>query len=417
MIKKNMLGLVLVMLTINLAFSQKILLDETLIYEKQSMGMSGTPLLNTPELIEYLEKYGNSTDEIKMTKSVADAIGDVQTFFVYNFSSDDFDNVEFKLLSKGNYSQVWCASGELANNHIDQSIADSFLVYLETKTGPESVDPTKGVIAIDREYYGDPPNKDGDGLTDVFICDIKDSWTPEDGGVYMAGFFYRVDQYVDLGTEGSYRSNERDVIYIDSYPNIYTETKVDIMSGILTTAHEFQHLIHYNYDPLEYTLINEGLSENAEYITGMYTRSAHTYLSNVNIPIFHWDGEGDVIPDYARASLFYNYIGDRFGVENYKHHVQNYKHGSEGIDTALVRSGFSSVSFVDLIHDFHIANMINNKFVNEKYGYLNPAREGLWIPEHAAHRVLISGDDTSQISLYEGGGAYLSFDYISSQNA
>ncbi|MCK5521226.1 MAG: hypothetical protein KAI81_08945, partial [Candidatus Marinimicrobia bacterium] len=382
-------GIISISLLTTFLFSaniQKVETAEKVFTTVAPVPMSGTPILNDLETVALLSRIGNASNEIKLKKTQVDSLGMSRDFFVSNIVTDEFDAIEFKLLAKGNLAQVWCAAEEIDNGHLTQQVADSFLVYLEKKSGASSVDPFRGVIAIDQEYFGTPPNKDGDDLLDVFVCDIKDGWEVGSNDGYVAGFFYGVDQYNDADIiDQGYRSNERDIIYIDSYPGVFLNDVVRYHGGITTTAHEYQHLIHYNYDGSEYTIVNEGLSENAEYITGLATRSADRYLENVNVPIFKWDREGEVLDDYARASLFYNYIGDRFGLRNYKFHTQGEMNGKYGIESAIYQSIKPAVNFAALIHDFHIANLINDRSVAEKYAYANPARNGLWIPEQAAH--------------------------------
>ena len=256
-----------------------------------------------------------------------------------------------------------------------------------------------------------PPDRDGDGLVDALLCDIKDGWEPGSTSGYVAGFFYSMDQTSIPG-----KSNKADIIYLDSYPGIYYSGVVDPNGALQTIAHEYQHLIHFNYDQDEYTFVNEGLSENAEYITGLYTRSANRYLSDVNVPIFRWD-RSDALPDYSRTSLFFNYVGDRFGVQNYKYYTQNPLAGPSGFNAALDSSGYAGVTIEDVIHDFHIANLVNDRTIDEKYGYINPARKGLDIPEQYGYKVFQNAGNTGNFSLMQGGAGYLTFDNIDIQEA
>jgi len=374
-------------------------------------GISGTPILNTPELMTYLESLGKETFAKTLKKSTEDTVGGIHNFYVYNIKDEQFESVEFQLLAKGTLSQVWCSSEEITNGHLTQAVADTFLLYLESKTGPQSVNPDEGIIAIDQEYYGHPPDKDGDGLVDALLCDIKDGWEPGSNKGYTAGFFYSMDQTNIAG-----KSNKADIIYLDSYPGIYYNDAADPNGALQTIAHEYQHLIHFNYDRSEYTFINEGLSENAEYITGLYTRSADRYLSNVNVPIYRWN-RNDALPEYSRTSLFYNYIGDRFGVNNYKFHTQNPLAGPAGFNAALDSSGYAGVTLNEVIHDFHIANLVNDRSVDEKYGYLNPARAWLEIPEQSARKVFIDAGNKGSYNVVQGGAAYLTFDHVDVQES
>lgn len=378
--------------------------------------VSGTPLLNDAATTKTLMSLGGNSYKIRLNKTVSEAVGTERMFFVSRIDSNNFEEINFRLMSKGTLTQVWCAIDELNNGHLTQDIADTILVYMENKSGRNSVNPNAGVIAIDQEYFGNPPDKDGDGLLDVLVTDIKDSYDPQEGGGYIAGFFYSADQFNDADVRPAYRSNERDIIYIDSYPGIFSNGQRHVKGGVTTTAHEYQHLIHYNYDQNEYTFINEGLSENAEYVTGLGTRESNSYLSNVNIPIFRWRRE-DALPDYSRASLFFNYVGDRIGVQNYKYFTQSPLHGAEGFAAALSAAGFGDLTFGEILHDFNIANILNDRNVDARYGYLNPARANLWIPEHPGHKVIATASDQGSFFLQQGGVGYVTFDHIDAQEA
>ncbi len=373
--------------------------------------ISGTPLLNTPELMKYLQSLGDDVFAKSLKKAAENDIGDIKNFYVSNMETNTFESVEFKLLAKGTLAQVWCSTEELNNGHLTQAVADTFLLYLERKSGQSSVNPHEGIIAIDQQYFGQPPDKDGDGLVDALLTDIKDGWEPGSSSGFVAGFFYSMDQ-----TNISGKSNKADIIYLDSYPGIFYNGNVDPNGALQTIAHEYQHLIHFNYDQNEYTFMNEGLSENAEYITGLYTRSAYRYLSNVNVPIFRWN-RSDALPDYSRASLFYNYVGDRFGVQNYKYFTQNPLAGPSGFNAALDSAGYAGVNIEEVIHDFHIANLLNDRSVDEKYGYLNPARRGMYIPEQYGYKVFQEAGNTGDVSIMQGAAAYLTFDNIEVQEA
>jgi hypothetical protein len=373
-------------------------------------GISGTPLINTPELMEYLDSFGEQTYAKSLNKAVNYEVGTTKSFYVYNIKEGKFESIVFTLMAKGSLSQVWCSNEELDNGHLTQAVADTFLLYLENKTGKRSVDPNKGVVAIDQQYFGEPPDKDGDGLVDALLCDIKDGWSSGSSGGYVAGFFHPQDQ------TNVANSNKADIIYLDSYPGIYYSGHVNPNGALSTIAHEYQHLIHFNYDRSEYTFVNEGLSLNAEYITGLETRESHSYFSDINVPIFRWDRDNS-LPDYSRAAIFYNYVGDRFGLENYKYHTQDSLAGPAGFNAALDSSGYPDVDLSEVIHDFHIANLVNDRSLDERYGYLNPDRSSLYIPEQNNRKVFSEAGNTGNINLYQGAAAYLTFENIDAQEA
>lgn len=294
----------------------------------------------------------------------ADTVGTKRNFFVYNFTTNQFDNVVAELRAIGNLTQVWVDTTELNNAHVTQTEVDAILNSLENQSPPASRDSSKGIVALVQQYFGYPPNKDGDGKTDFLITDIKDGWQP--GGSYVAGFFFSWDQTNNSG------SNQRDILYIDSYPGIYYNGSRDPQRPLSTLAHEYQHLIHYNYDRDEVTFINEGLSEVAEVVCGYPLRSPSRYFNKTNVPLFDWNNiSGDVLADYARAALFTLYYNEQFGDEVLKRVVQEPENGEVGLNKVLLtmRSGYT---FTQLITDWFVANYLNDKTVDPKYGYTYP---------------------------------------------
>ena len=93
------------------------------------------------------------------------------------------------------------------------------------------MDSTKGAYEIIKTYFGNEPNKDGDGITDFLFYEMYSG---------AAGYFSPGDQSNGAG------SNRRDILYIDS--------RISIPFAKSTIAHEFQHLLHYSYTNKEENL-------------------------------------------------------------------------------------------------------------------------------------------------------------------
>lgn len=140
----------------------------------------------------------------------------------------------------------------------------------------------------------------------------------EETGGFVAGFFDPVD-LIDHEF-----SNKRDLIYIDIFPTLFYRNELHIARGISTIAHEFQRLIHANYETAErqYTFINEGLSEYAEVLNGFSPRNPESYYQQPNRALFSWNYD-EPIPDYARSSLFFTYLFEQLGADKAKYLVQD----------------------------------------------------------------------------------------------
>lgn len=310
----------------------------------------GTPMINDDiirKVIENIRVNNPSLYELMIKKmredrisKVSDAIGTRRSFFVYNFSGG-FDVVVAELRAIGTKSQVWVDTADLNRGTVTAEEVNTIITGLENRTPSGSRNPSLGIIQLVNNYLGLPPNKDGDGKTDFLITDIKEPW--------VAGFFISWDQTDNPG------SNKRDILYIDSRIN-FTESNLGIF------AHEYQHLVHYNYDRDEATFVNEGLSEVSEVICGYDLRDPGSYFSNINMPLFTWSTPGD----YARAALFTLYYTEQLGDDVLRRVVQEAANGKDGLDNVFRSKGSS---FVEILTNWFIANFINDKTFNPKYGY------------------------------------------------
>ena len=293
--------------------------------------------------------------------TVQDTLYTIRKFYVYNLENSTFDEVYAQLRAIGERSQVWVDTAELNNEHVDQTVVDSIFNNLEYRTPATSRDPNKGIVVLDEEYFGDPPNRDGDNKIDFLIVDIQDGWEP--GNSYVAGFFLSWDQTSNNG------SNQRDILYIDSYPGIYNGQDTNPKRPLSVLAHELQHLIHYNYDPAEETFVNEGLSEMASVICGYPLRNPSTYFSNPDVPLFDWDNiSGNVIADYARAAIFTLYYSEQLGDEVLRAVVSNTQHGKNGLDAAF-KSLQANRGFETIFQNFCVANVLNASDYDARFGY------------------------------------------------
>jgi hypothetical protein len=218
-------------------------------------------------------------------------------------------------------------------------------------------------------YFGNPPNVDGDPKIIILILDIKDGFSGTGG--YTAGYFYAINEYteaeVQAGLGAGRHSNHAEIYYVDANPaNLKTST--GIRGAASTTAHEFQHMIHWNYDENELTFVNEGMSESASKLCGYDLRSPSLYYANTNVDFLSWNLSGDPLRDYSRAALFSWYLIEQFGSPLTKLVVQSPLVGIAGYDNAFQTLG-SPLRFVDLIKNFALAADINDKTFDPKYGF------------------------------------------------
>lgn len=333
-------------------------------------------LNNRSDIQELQAAFGNSR-QTTLRKSSVDEVGNERTFFVYNINTDQFQTKNFRLVRKGTLTQIWFEVAEINNGHLNESAADSIFQYLEEKSNSYSFNPQKGIIELSNQYLGNPPNYDGDQLVDFLITDIQDGWTPESNSGYVGGFFYSVDQFTDTqAISVGARSNERDILYIDSYPGIFDGEEIDPVSPLSTLSHEYQHLIHYNYqnsaNGSEETFINEAQSNFASLLSGYFPHSSYqSYLNDTNVPLFRWQSRGNVLPDYGRAASFASYMWDQLGFENSGALTQNPLTGVQGIESTFTNLS-APFSFQEFLVNWGASNLLNDKNVDPTTGYEHP---------------------------------------------
>ncbi|MEA1881554.1 MAG: T9SS type A sorting domain-containing protein [Candidatus Marinimicrobia bacterium] len=286
-------------------------------------------------------------------------VGDIEKFWVIvddDLGGTKSDEIVAKLMAKGISTAVWADTAQLKNaTNISDELAVTYIKLLEDATPAGSRDSSKGIYDLELQYFGSPPNKDGDGIVDFLFADIFSG---------AGGYFTSLDQSNQTG------SNKRDILYIDIMASVsYTEG---------TLSHELQHLIHYNYDTYEEPQFNEGLSEMATIICGGdYISHAH-YLSRADQMGWGWDSDASY---YAMASLFTLYYVEQLGDGAIKDFIKinagnNPLQGWRAFDQLLTNYGTGKTHREWLV-DWYTANYIDNKLINPKYGY------DQWMPMRA----------------------------------
>ncbi len=291
-------------------------------------------------------------------------VGDSRNFRVRNLVNNSWRTVTFTLKAKNNRLRIWVEDGEFAPDQVNQEVIDELMQVMINQTPELSWQPESGIIDISETVFGQPPNIDGSGVLNILITDVIDGWEPDGDGGTVAGFF----DPVDLDPSNS-NSNQTDIIYLNSRPIIYFDGNVNTTRVRSVAAHEYQHLIHANYGNL-HIFQNEGQSEWAELLTGFSGRIPN-YLSQpreINIDLFTWRRNStDVLLDYQRASLLHSYLAQRLGVEDTGAITRSTSGSINAYTFAAMDSG---LDFGELLTDFHVANFINDRSLeNGRFGY------------------------------------------------
>ena len=349
-------------------------------------------------------------------------VGDTRTFSVYNHAEEGaYDEIQFTLQAIQNRYLLWVETAELENDHVRPQDIDNLVTALsestpclQTAEHPDrrcSINPDEGVIVNDEEVFGTPPDIDGNEKSDVLLVDVRDDYSGPGSG-FVAGFVNSADLGSDPG-------NERDILYLDTYPGIFVNegTYRDPSFLAKTAAHEYQHLIQLNYDRDELTFVDEGLSEWAEVMNGYAPRNI-TYLSDpdaYNIDLFHWDFE-DPFQDYQRAGLFTNYIAERIGPFSTGEITQVRENGVPGYREVLGGQD-PPIDFQTLLLDFHTANFLNDSEIDARYGYSTPVRQGI-LAEPTRQYSGWTANETplTNLTIQPGAAVYLTWENVEDFN-
>jgi len=287
-------------------------------------------------------------------------------------------------------------------SRVTQAVVDSLCAAFDDRT---PADATKGIYDLTTEYYGVPPNVDNDPKIIILVLNIVDGFSGS--GSYVAGYFYSINEYSEAVVQaalGSNRhSNEAEIYYLDANPaNLMTSS--GLAAGTATTAHEFQHMIHFNYDTNEITFVNEGMSETASVLCGYALRTPSYFFANTDIAFLNWGSTGNVLDDYSRTALFSWYIIEQHGSAVTKDIVARPENGVAGYNAALQLHS-SPRLFVDMLGDFGVAVQLNDTNVDPRFGFFRNI-PGAPTP-HRSHATNIVPSRTDAIQPY--GTRYIRF--------
>ena len=210
-----------------------------------------------------------------------------------------------------------------------------------------------------------------------------------------AGYFAPSDYY----TSGVYPySNSRPILYLDS--NI---VRAGLEAFGSLAGHEFQHLLHHQADPVEYTWVNEGI---AEVTSGLVARRPNIAppgfrreVSLTNWPA-HTEGLGR---HYAAANLFFSYFTQRYGIDDLARLVARPEAGIDGIEAYLQAAGHTE-TFADVFQDWAVANLLGGRG-DMPHGYADASTLALLSPRHT-----LSPDDVFSDSIAPFAADYVAVD-------
>jgi len=212
-----------------------------------------------------------------------------------------------------------------------------------------------------------PPGyySNSEGRQVVLVSNIRDdSYYDPEYPNYIAGFYSpTLEAYFD-----------RNVMSIDAYDwanRVGPDgSRPYLYEGVF--AHEYQHLLHDDYDSDEENFINEGLSMFAEYLTGFVVGndaySTFEALPENSLTAWRDQGGREIVADYGIVFLYQMYLYEKFGEEFIQAEFHNPLNGISSINDALGSLGIAK-DFSDIYHDFAVAVLIDSNKANHRYGF------------------------------------------------
>ncbi len=223
-------------------------------------------------------------------------------------------------------------------------------------------DTVRGVWDHNTTVLGRPPDAiDNDSLIYLIYYDIGTFH-----GYSFDGFWQYFDEYYDTTSmrRWGYHSNEVECVYLDCYPeNPSTDYRMAI------AAHEFGHMIHWNYDQAESLWVEEGCCELAMWLFGA-PDPISGFPSSSDNDLTRWDGEW---ADYIKTYLFFLYLyeqyGGRVGNDLIHNIIASPAPSIAGVDEGFATTGLPE-RFEGVFDDWVLANRINDTgFLGGRYGY------------------------------------------------
>lgn len=292
-----------------------------------------------------------------------------------------YDFAEFVLVAESENSQIWVQedlSWPRGDRRPTPEITCEQATYLLDQFD-------NNIYPVETEFFGAPDAHDGSlGWLDTEVGLPDNYWFDEAGRQVILVSNIRDAQYYDpeypTYIAGFYSPSfqdfmDRNIMTIDAYDWEHRlgpdARRPFLYEGIF--AHEYQHLLHDDYDSDEETFINEGMADYAMLLTG-YGEAVTGHLGDAaDFPensLVVWGDQGDleILADYGHAFLFQLYLSEQYG-ESFIHNLfHNPDNSITSINSTL--SAYSSPrDFADVYHDFSVAMLIDSQRTGRQYEF------------------------------------------------
>lgn len=292
-------------------------------------------------------------------------IGTVKTWLATNTVTGGVYYKSYTLRSIGAKSEIWVA------NSLAYPAGDPRPVPVVNTSDLDKLrdEFDANIYAVDSDFFGTPDSHvganamlgpsgyyapiDGQERVVILVDNVRDeNYYDPTYPFFVMGFFSPTfERYLD-----------RNIITID------TLRLSEWLSGYYgTIAHEFQHLIHSDNDPLEEHFINEGMADFAQYLCGYGHSWGHVnfFLQHPENSLVVWDEHvsaptgPETLSDYGQAYLLMLYLNDHYGKDFIRHLAKSELHGIESVNEALASAG-AGIDFGELFRRFSVAVAIDS---------------------------------------------------------
>ncbi|MGK9370018.1 FlgD immunoglobulin-like domain containing protein [Melioribacter sp. Ez-97] len=364
------------------------------------------PVDARPFLEKFSEANGIDLSKIKPEKSLKKSsswgftVGSKHTWTASDLTTtNEFYDVPSTCRAVGDNCYIFVEDKLWDRETVDQDAVNEVLNAFEKST---PANPNKGIYQTVVENFGNPPDVDNDPKVIILILDIKDGYSGSGG--YISGYFFSYNQETDKSKPGFSNSNAAEIYYLDGVQNKLL-TEAGLTNAMSTTAHEFQHMVHYNYIQEEETFFDEAWSLVAEVICGYEVYNQNLYAQEPDHYFLDWRRNDNtaVLTDYSRAARFSLYLYEQYGSSFFKEFLNKRVKGFTGVLNTL-SSIDKSITFSALMENWFLANFINDRNVNPKWGYSYPG-----LPKMADTKYFNPNVSVSTASVYKYGVDYITF--------
>jgi hypothetical protein len=304
--------------------------------------------------------------------SATDCITAAKYWLILNDYLGRYQVTTFYLMGEGSLAQVWVQAnlawpagdprpkpvitcdqvsymlGQFENNIYPKEI--DFFGMPNALNGSNAYLP--GLLGLPSDYYYDAA-----GRQIVLVENVRDNnYYDPNYPIYIAGFYSpSFEVYFD-----------RNVMSIDAYDWANrtgpSGTRPYLYEGVF--AHEYQHLLHDDYDSDEENFVNEGMADLAEYLTG-YGAATKSHVdaaaARPENSLVVWGDQGDleILTDYGQAYLFQFYLMEKFGKPFIQALFHNQENGISGVNSTLATFNVQK-NFGDVFHDWSVAMLIDS---------------------------------------------------------